>query len=102
MLSSPPRETSRWESMLTMASNRGPSPETVSVTCEWMLWIIARIFGCRARFLVPDSLRFPAKSAGPPALAASVSRASGFFRRLDRYGRDHLAVGVVGDVDLLR
>jgi hypothetical protein len=32
--------------MLTMASNRWPSSETVSGTCEWMLWIIARIFGC--------------------------------------------------------
>src|SRR5271155_2793994 len=86
MLSSPPSETSRWESMLTIASSRRPSSETVAGTCEWMLWIIARIFGCRTGF----------------------SRALGLIKilpgrdLLDRYGRDYLAVGVVGDVDLLR
>ena len=39
--------------MLTMASNRRPSEETVAGTCEWMLCIIARMFGCRTCLLLP-------------------------------------------------
>lgn len=43
--SSPPRDTSRCESILTMSPNELSKLAIVLGTCEWMLWMIARTSG---------------------------------------------------------